>query len=95
MRHEPIEFGLTGTSSRTRGMRRMTRSARVTAPDTTAKCAVPEILDEAFAGFASSSPHRLEHGLVAGLSAQLEALDRQREQLSRLLRTIDADSISQ
>lgn len=62
-----------------------------------------DIIDEAIAAFervnttstsqitahAAHEPHPKKAALAATLSAQLEALDRQREQLSQLLRTID------
>jgi len=96
MRHEPIELGLTGTSGRRRGTRRVVHGARRSMAPTKEKCGATavEVVDEAFAGLARVEPHRLEMGLIAKLSAQLDALDRQREQLSQLLRNIDADKLS-
>jgi len=87
---------MTGVSIRARQGRRAVRSARLAAASTDASARAPavEFIDEAFAGFAPPAPHVLPQRLIADLSSQLEALDREREQLSKLLRSIDAASIS-
>ena len=95
MRHEPIEFGVVNTHSRAgrdRRTRRLARPANLYASDETKQPAAA-VIDEAFAGFAQPHGQRIEPGLVAALASQLEALDRQREQLSHLLRSIDADRV--
>jgi hypothetical protein len=96
MKHEPIEFGTLRVSAAARSRRRAARAARLAAAsiDTTDKTAAVEAVDEAFAGFAMPAAHSFPQGLVADLSSQLQALDRQREQLSTLLRRIDAASVS-
>jgi hypothetical protein len=62
------------------------------------------IIDEAFAGYTRvDAPEtgaekvapwrRTQHELVANIATQLEALERQRAQLARLLQNIDADCV--
>ena len=48
------------------------------------------VVDEAFAEYA----HAVTRDLVADIAVQLKTLDRQREQLSRLLQSVDVDTIS-
>jgi hypothetical protein len=48
------------------------------------------VVDEAFAEYA----HAVTRDLVADIAVQLKTLDRQREQLSRLLQSVDIDTIS-
>jgi len=99
MRHEPIELGLASTTAGIRSGRSergAARNARTSMTRAREKCADPpiDVVDEAFAGFMQTQRRPLEEGFIAKLSAQLEALDQQREQLSQLLRTIDADAIA-
>jgi len=88
---------MVSTSARHRASRQAARTARTSAISTTTigRTRPVDVVDEAFAGFEPPMQRPLEYSLVANLSAQLEALDQQREQLSRLLRSIDAASISQ
>jgi hypothetical protein len=99
MRHEPIEIGPAGTTMKTRASdtRRMTTNSRGAETSIKTKCGtqVVEVVDEAFAGFTPDRRRALQPALVANLSAQLEALDQQREQLSQLLHSIDLSSMSQ
>src|SRR5688572_32912420 len=98
MMHEPIDIALTAMTPTAR-----TKARRITPPSRSAdivinaKCSTPaaEIVDEAFAGFTADNRRALQPSLVANLSAQLEALDQHREQLSQLLRSIDMSSMSQ
>jgi hypothetical protein len=93
MRHEPIEFGLAGKKARARHALQAARGAGSFTKTQRGSTEV-EVVDEAFAGFSPRGNAPLNRGLVAELSAQLAALDRQREQLSQLLRSIDADSVA-
>lgn len=84
MRNEPIELRmpyLASRSPRPCGSVQY-RNLRIDFPRT----AHTEPVDEAFAHFASDSSSR---SLAAQITSQLEALDRQREQLVQLLRTIE------
>jgi hypothetical protein len=101
MRTDSIEIAIPKTTTRTRRVWYGHGSSRlVTEPSHELPA---DIVDEAIAGFEpvndSGTPDLTTHtahkcrptnmSLAAGLSAQLEALDRQREQLAQLLRTID------
>jgi hypothetical protein len=101
MRHDTIEISRARTAtSRPRAARTSDgdRTATVTMPD----AAPIAVIDEAFADFdrfgsqpapqGGIAPGRqmLNQLLVSRLSAQLEALDCQREQLAQLLRSVDS-----
>src|SRR5262245_36528929 len=99
MRSEPTEIGLAHKVARRREVERIMRSsmaARRAAADakTPRACA----FDEAFADMPQMMPakesgdgdHRASQlSLVAQLAEQLQALDRQREQLARLLQDVE------
>jgi hypothetical protein len=89
MRHESIEISKLAVR---RDLGSATRAGRMTkqAHSTTAEEATA-VIDEAFAGFQSpvTTP-----ALVSNIASQLRALDRQREQLAHLLRSVEASSIS-
>jgi hypothetical protein len=107
MRHDAIEFATASAIAKRRGQRR-SRSERlrdVSRMLPVGRSADVEVIDEAFAGFTrvdapvarddadgvENSPD-VPAGLSDCLSAQLEALDRQRGQLVQLLRRIDQES---
>jgi hypothetical protein len=64
----------------------------------------PRVVDEAFARFAgvdraasrgeSGDPRMMKQALVSDLATQLEAIDRQRARLVRLLESVEASSIA-
>jgi hypothetical protein len=101
MRTDSIEIAIAKTTTRTRRVWYGHGSCRlVTEPSHELPA---DVIDEAIAGFepvgdaattaltthAAHAARPTSSSLAAGLSAQLEALDRQREQLAQLLRTID------
>jgi len=93
MRQDPIEIGVVGTTAR---QRPKGRTRKVGSPDLKRE---PCIIDEAFAGFDGvhcSTAHSetgdrrmMKQALVTDLVAQLEAIDRQRERLARLLQSVE------
>ena len=90
MRHEPIEIGLANKTVRRRDAKRLVRTsmaARQLASEAAAPAAVAR--DEAFAGLTHDAERPKRLAVVTQLSEQLEALDRQREQLAKLLRDIE------
>jgi hypothetical protein len=106
MRPDTIEFGLTSV---TRSERRSPRArVRDLAGQRESDVLPPEVVDEALAGFEQVADSTREGGadttgdwrpikksLVANLAAQLESLDRQRDQLAQLLRNIDSALVSE
>jgi hypothetical protein len=64
-------------------------SSRVTRVDSPAESAPQSIAQVSTDSSTTSAWEPMKREIVADLSAQLAALDRQREQLARLLRTID------
>jgi hypothetical protein len=101
MRHETIEFGRVRKATRGRRAVRMAEAGR-TATATTTLPSRTAVIDEVFAGFhridsrpadktaAAPGPQMVNHLLTIRLAEQLAALDRQREQLAQLLRSVDA-----
>jgi hypothetical protein len=90
MRHEPIEIGLAGKIARRRDAKRLVRTsmaARQLAMEASAPAA--EARDEAFAGLSHDAQRPKRLAVLTQLSEQLEALDRQRDQLAKLLREIE------
>ncbi len=102
MRSEPIEFGSVGA------LRAKPRALDVThsihgarKPD--ARMSGANVIDEAFAGFSDDTPNRAPSSnwrsatreLVAEIAAQLELLDRQRRELTRLLESVPAQSTAE
>jgi hypothetical protein len=98
MRQEPIELSLAAGTPRKRRAAQIGRSADVgMAPEAS-------VVDEAFARFdgVHNDDSRRENGdrrmmkqaLVSDLAAQLEAIDRQRERLTRLLESVETRSIA-
>jgi len=108
MRHDSIEFGFANSTGRARRIWHGRGCSRIVV-DTDRALPPAAALDEAIANFepiaastiqqaaASTSANRppMSASLVAGLSAQLEALDRQREHLAQLLHSIDNAAITQ
>lgn len=98
MRQEPIEIAMVGATARQR-LNRRTRT--VGSPNMKSE---PRIVDEAFAGFDGahcSTSHgqtrdrrMMKQALVTDLVAQLEAIDRQRARLARLLQSVETNSIT-
>jgi hypothetical protein len=107
MRHDAIEFAAASPIAKRRSGRR-NRSERLRDASrmlAAGRCADIEVIDEAFAGFtrvdapvergdASDAENlpAMPARLSECLSAQLNALDRQRTQLVELLRRIDQES---
>ncbi|HEX2474275.1 MAG TPA: hypothetical protein VHK01_06000 [Lacipirellulaceae bacterium] len=107
MRHDAIEFAAASANAKRHGLRR-SRSERLRdASRMMAACRRPdvEVIDEAFAGFTRVDTPAERHDESAAenvpviparlsdcLSAQLNALDRQRTQLVELLRRVDQES---
>jgi hypothetical protein len=90
MRHEPIEIGLVGKTARRRDAKRLLRTsiaARQLAPEVAAHPA--DARDEAFAGMSHDAEPPKRLAVLTQLSEQLQALDRHREQLAKLLREIE------
>ena len=92
MRDEPIEIGMVGIAARKEGGRRraMSQTFKRTRTAKENDAVATAAVDEAFAITESRPTHWT---LIKNLSAQLEALDRQREQLAQLLHSIDADML--
>src|SRR5262245_25675106 len=78
-------------SRRAQSRRRVLSHAAATHVATRHAAAGEAAIDEAFA--ASDVAPLSQRSLVRDLSDQLAALDRQREQLAHLLRSIDADAL--
>jgi hypothetical protein len=106
MRHDAVEFATASAIAKRRSGRRsrserLRDATRALAAD---RCPDVEVIDEAFAGFtrvdsplvhdsdAVENPPAVSLGLSDCLSAQLKALDRQRNQLVELLHRIDQES---
>jgi hypothetical protein len=89
MRPDPIEFAPATTR---RAQRRPVDFVKTAQNFERAATEQPgaEVVDEAFAEYA----HAVTRELVADIAAQLNTLDRQREKLSRLLQSVDTDTIS-
>jgi hypothetical protein len=81
-------------------MARSLRTERINKHSTDRPSSHPCVIDEAFAGFErtdfpeSAADTRdcrtMKHSLLADITAQLAAIDRQRERLAQLLQSIDA-----
>jgi hypothetical protein len=94
MRQEPIELPLTGRATRQRRAERISRS------DDIGLIPEPSIVDEAFARFdgihqtdsrtAISDGRIMKQTLVSDIAAQLDAIDRQRDRLARLLDEVNS-----
>lgn len=107
MRQDSIEFGFAAAIGHARRIAR-TRDRRHLGTKTASNLP-PAVIDEALAGFeaidagaalrVTANPSGqwlpIKNSLVANLAVQLEALDRQRQQLSELLRSIDSASIAE
>jgi hypothetical protein len=107
MRYDAIDFATVRAIARGRGGRR-SRSERlrdVSRSLAAGRCPDFEVIDEAFAGFTRvdapragvdertvEDPNAIPAGLSDCLSAQLNALDRQRTQIAQVLRRIDQES---
>ena len=91
MRCDSIEFGWAQQTARNRRKADAGGFASARAPMT--QVAGAEVMDEAFARFDDAADGRksppVDQTLVATLAAQLEALDRQREHLANLLRSVE------
>jgi hypothetical protein len=89
MRHDSIE--IPHANRHTRRIWYGHGSSRTIA-DHTPNLPPAAVIDEAIASFERvDAPDKpLPHALVANLSAQLHALDRQRSQLAQLLRNVDS-----
>jgi hypothetical protein len=94
MRHDTIEIGLVGKAPRRRDTKRMMRTSMVARQLEVENSAhANDALDEAFAGMTREErPKSL--AVVTHLAEQLQALDRQREQLAKLLREIEDTSVA-
>jgi hypothetical protein len=95
MRQEPIEIGLAAKIARRRDVKRLVRTS-MAARQLAAKAGAPaaDARDEAFAGLSRDAERPKRLAVVTQLSQQLEALDRQREQLAKLLRDIDVTKLA-
>ncbi len=94
MRHDPIEIGLASKAVRRRGAKRMLRTILATQqPAAAGSIPATDALDEAFAGMSRDERRPRNLAVVTQLAEQLEALDRQREQLARLLRDIEVTTL--
>lgn len=105
MRHDSIEIAHANSTGRARRIWHGHGCSRVVF-DQPRELPPANVIDEALAGFeplatsatqeaAATGAHNrgpLNLSLVASLSAQLEALDRQRDHLAQLLRNIDDPS---
>jgi hypothetical protein len=96
MMHDHVEFSALKQRSPRRSRRVASRRRSLSQGQRNAAVQPVDAIDEAFAGFtrvdAGSSRadvRCMESHLVATLSAQLRALDQQREQLSKLLQSVD------
>jgi hypothetical protein len=89
MRPDPIEFVPATTRRAQRRPVDFLKTAR-NLEQTATKQSGAEVVDEAFAEYA----HAVTRELVSDIAAQLKTLDRQRDQLSRLLQSVDVDTIS-
>jgi hypothetical protein len=94
MRCDSIEFGWAQKAAKQRRKAGAASGVAVRAP--LSREATSDVMDEAFATFEDvGSEHKtptVDRTLVATLAAQLDALDRQREHLARLLRSTEARS---
>jgi hypothetical protein len=88
MRPEPIEF--VPVTPRRAKRDRVARSEHSHTFEKSATKQPAAVVDEAFAEYA----HAVTRDLVADIAAQLKTLDRQRAQLSRLLQSVDIDTIN-
>jgi hypothetical protein len=90
MKHEPIEIRLAAKISRRRDAKRLLRTS-MAARQLESEAAAPatDVLDEAFAGLSRDERGPKNLSVVTQLAEQLEALDRQRERLAKLLRDIE------
>jgi len=107
MRQDSIEIAHANSTGRARRIWHGHGCSRVVI-DNPRELPLADVIDEALAGFepvatsttqaaAANGAHirrPINLSLVAGLSAQLEALDRQRDHLAHLLRSIDDPTIS-
>ena len=96
MRHDSIEIALPNSTARARRIWHGHGCSRVVI-DNSRELPPANVLDEAIAGFEpldASTIRPMNLSLIAGLSAQLEALDRQRDHLAQLLRAIDDSAIT-
>ena len=90
MRHDAVEIGMFHKAARRRDTKRMMRKfISANAPATQAVSPPTDVLDEAFAGLSRDEQKPNSLAVVSQLAEQLAALDRQREQLARLLRDIE------
>lgn len=94
MRSDSIEFGLVQKAAQQR--RKAGAIGAVSGRVPVSDEAKPDVMDEAFASFVGPIGDRtrppVDRTLVKTLAAQLAALDRQREHLAELLRSIEVDS---
>jgi hypothetical protein len=98
MRQETIEIAISGPRMRRR------LAEKTNKPHDAASTTEPTVIDEAFARFdathttpqrdGSSDGRTMKRALVSDLAAQLEAIDRQRERLVKLLQSIETSSIA-
>jgi hypothetical protein len=109
MRHNATQLGIASAIAK-RGSRRRSRGERLRAAAQTLtenSHGDVDVIDEAFAGFTRVDSPAAQYGVQSGeidgkfpasitecLSAQLNALDRQRSELVQLLRTIGQESQS-
>ena len=107
MRHDAMKLGIAGALAK-RGSRRFSRSQRLRAAARSLAAdhhQDVDVIDEAFAGFTrvdapiandddqyGENDGKFPTRLTECLSAQLNALDRQRSELVHLLRRIDQES---
>lgn len=100
MRSEPIEFSVMNDSRRARQAARLTQSVRDQAAGSLPAAAA---MDAAFADFSridvgtprvetSGERRKVTKEIVANIAAQLGTLDRQREQLAELLRSVELNA---
>jgi hypothetical protein len=98
MRQEPIEIAIA------RPMTRCRLAEKTGKPRDAASTTEPTVIDEAFARLDAThtTPERdgpsdgriMKRALVSDLAAQLEAIDRQRERLVKLLQSVETNSIA-
>lgn len=95
MRHDTIEIVFPGKSVRRRDAHLLTRP-RTASDEREAAVEAPasDARDEAFAGLSRDERRPKDLFVVTQLAEQLEALDRQRGQLARLLRDIEATKLA-
>jgi hypothetical protein len=99
MRHDTIEIGLAtkATLRRARSRKLRKRVLAQCAADAGAGALAAEVVDEAFAGLSNdASPAEPAHrSLLVQLSAQLKALDEQRDHLAQLLRDVETTALGE